>query len=381
MHYQKHRKTRLPRLRYLILLGLMLGAMVASLPYGYAQNRPGAPMVPSSPGPNFPTQMSAPIPPQFVPSQPSMQSMAAGAAIVPSAMPPASLPQPGKAIPDQVDEIPVPGNTKADDISLLGGVSRDNETITEAETYFGPMPWTGSIMFNRSSLDMLYGSINGVMPTKDVNLGEPEEAQPQVTQTNRNLPVTTFAPAYYLQSIMFFDQNNWSLWMNGKKNSYGHPRKDNLIVGRIRNDKVEFIWFDPNLNDIIPGWKQHFKPYKSGAAKMKISTDGEKAAYSWDYVSETGDMLVDSTKGAVRFILSPNQSFKSYELSVVEGQAEGKSITFTPGQGNAHDTGAGGGDAGGTGEAMPGNESSGQPGAHGAKDPNALMKRVFNNGP
>lgn len=204
---------------------------------------------------------------------------------------------------------------------------------------FANIPWRGSMMFNEKQLEQLYLILNDVVLPEDF-ASLPVERLKQEEETDEKSkvaqPITSYLPAYFLQSIIYYGPGNWTAWVNGQRYRPDQKRFDNLAIERVTSNSVEFIWREPNLNDIALGWKSNFNPYMGTGASIKFNSSSSEEFY-WDYISKDGSVLVDSQKGVVRFILSPKQSFKSYDMAIVEGRALGREITYQPGAGRKNE--------------------------------------------
>lgn len=114
------------------------------------------------------------------------------------------------------------------------------------------------------------------------------------------------APAFYLSSIMFLGDDNWTIWLNGKKiTSYQVKGMPDIQVMDVSDNSAELIWNTEFLDYISPHWRDE---------KEKI---GQK---------ESAIMMIDDKTGQVAVKLHPNQTFVTRVMQVVEGHASASYI-------------------------------------------------------
>ncbi len=206
--------------------------------------------------------------------------------------------------------------------------SVDPPVASLADGLYKNISWRGSLMFERNDLNRIYAIIN------DINISEqlPElVGEESAAAIDLGQGISVFVPAYHLQSILYYATENWTVWLNGQRNRVNKPRNDRLKINYVSSDHVVMTYSEPNINDIVPGWRERFLEYETNHHLATVPTESDR--FFWEYISPEGNILIDPAQGGIRFSLQPTQSFVVHELSVVEGKALGKSITFKPGQG------------------------------------------------
>ncbi|NDF12848.1 MAG: hypothetical protein EB060_08585 [Proteobacteria bacterium] len=211
----------------------------------------------------------------------------------------------------------VTGSATTPDASLGDVVSRFSSTsdvlpesqISFSGQNFQQLEWKNSLMFNQDKLDILYSAVNARPAPGTVVVAQPGELQQEdkvkvdeagkvtfldgkpfgtineagiildaqgnavghvdttgVIYNNNNeylgkdprkqpaLAGAIIAPSYYLNSVLFYAPENWTLWMNYKRTRRGMKLED-LQVAHIDNDFVEFIWKPKDLDFLSPGWQ------------------------------------------------------------------------------------------------------------------------------
>ncbi len=111
---------------------------------------------------------------------------------------------------------------------------------------------------------------------------------------------------FYLNSIIYYTDNKWSVWVNGQKISSNLNDKG-LIVKEIGENYVVLEWSTPSLEKISPNWKS-----------VMTTSSGNK------FYSAKKDIeiyLPDETTAVVSFRLSPNQTFEVSNMKIKEGAA------------------------------------------------------------
>ncbi len=189
---------------------------------------------------------------------------------------------------------------------------------------FSTLPWQGSILFSDDELSGIYASIKDYVPSET---GEPFQGLGEGTAGQEGgSTITVQAPAFFLSSVLYYTPESWSVWI-GKdriRSKDSAKEKEGFKIIRVTNDSVEGVWRTPYLDNIIPGWRQNLLPFDKVMGKNVF----ERGEGNWDYVSEDATILVDSKTGTVKFRLGLHQSFVSHRMEVVEGEAEGKTITI-----------------------------------------------------
>ena len=119
---------------------------------------------------------------------------------------------------------------------------------------YDSLPWKSSVMFPESELNQIYTGLVGrssdrpQVSTPDPNL-DPQNQPPAPQQP----PQQVSAPAFYLNSILFYDPENWTIWVNNRRIRKNTPL-NTIEVAKITREYVEFFWKPINLNTISPNW-------------------------------------------------------------------------------------------------------------------------------
>jgi hypothetical protein len=187
---------------------------------------------------------------------------------------------------------------------------------------FSDLPWQNSLMFDETQLDQLYNAMVGFAPTKDAE-GKPigagssqsqdrvtVDAEGRVFDPAGNLIATinennilidlegkmigrveddkrivdndgnymgrdtriitkvypSVAPAFYLNSVMFYIPKNWTLWLNHRRIRVG-TEMNGLTVVNIHEDFVDMLWKPADLDFIAPDWKKKVLPLGDNISK------------------------------------------------------------------------------------------------------------------
>lgn len=118
------------------------------------------------------------------------------------------------------------------------------------------------------------------------------------------------APAFYLKSILYFGEDNWSIWLNKQKITSENANRGDIAIESVDADSVTFTWKKSSIDLILPNWRENF---------TEVGDNGT-------FISEDKNITVDIASSNVTFTLKPNQSLVSKSLTIVEGPAE--SITI-----------------------------------------------------
>ena len=109
---------------------------------------------------------------------------------------------------------------------------------------------------------------------------------------------------FYLDSIIYYASDKWTVWVNGKKIS-NQTADSVLIVKDIAKDHVVLEWSTPSLDKIAPDWRSRVT---SVSSNKYTSTKKDIEIY-----------LPDETSAVVSFRLSPNQTFEVNNMKIKEG--------------------------------------------------------------
>lgn len=136
----------------------------------------------------------------------------------------------------------------------------------------------------------------------DASLAEYKEQQERIRSGTVDLIDALQAPAklqpitrmvthaqFYLAAIVYRGSDEWTIWLNNMKFTQETPTISDVTVVSVQPRQAVFEW----------------KP-------------AEAALYASRPIQDTGGRVA-MQGDAVRFVLSPNQSFSAYDLSVQEG--------------------------------------------------------------
>ncbi|KIE05418.1 hypothetical protein NF27_DT01920 [Candidatus Jidaibacter acanthamoeba] len=152
-----------------------------------------------------------------------------------------------------------------------------------------------SIMFTNSEAKGILAAVESFinlskLKNQIAKIGSIEEAKKELT-------------SFYLNSIIYLSNQSWSVWLNNYK--VQEKSLGGVLVDKVNNDSVEFIWKTANLDVISPEWQLRLikdgEYYKSKDNRIKIKNDNAENA-------------------TIHFILKPNQTFVVDTLSIIEGK-------------------------------------------------------------
>ena len=105
-------------------------------------------------------------------------------------------------------------------------------------------------------------------------------------------------PNLYLGSIVYYSQNHWSVWINGRKliNTNNSPTGE-LYIASISRTEIELLWHPKSLIDTAVLWRQ-------------LTANG---------AHPLPGIMVDEKKGTIALHLRTNQTFLPRSLAIREG--------------------------------------------------------------
>jgi hypothetical protein len=193
----------------------------------------------------------------------------------------------------------------------------------------------GSIMFDEKKIDWVEKAIKSNETGVPLSKLIPEIFKPEIvevpvenktirgqevkiitTPQTPDIPRPDKAPAFYLSSILYIAPDNWSVWINGEKVSYGENYEDVEIV-KVTESDVTMIWRDTQIDYISPDWDR----------KFRVMSDKR-------FVSNNKNIVVDLENGDISFVLGINQSFDTSEMGIVEGVAYSKDLSVSANSNN-----------------------------------------------
>ena len=150
-----------------------------------------------------------------------------------------------------------------------------------------------SLMFTPEEI----AQINGVLNNFSLGTGVGRVLDSPVDPTKESR-------TFYLDSIIYYTSDKWTVWVNGKKIS-NQSTDGVLVVKDIAKDHVVLEWSTPSLDKIAPDWRSRVTSVSSNK-----------------YTSVKKDIeiyLPDETSAVVSFKLSPNQTFEVNNMKIKEG--------------------------------------------------------------
>lgn len=152
---------------------------------------------------------------------------------------------------------------------------------------FYDLPWQNSVMFSDKELKDIYNLMNKRFyrrkPAANTSQQDPSNIEGsltgqikgelegvinQVTGQEASPPPGTIpkvAPAFHLNSILFYGPNNWTLWINHRR-IRRNTKLERLEITKVTKNYMEMVWKPINLNISSPGWENILS---------KITTDSE----------------------------------------------------------------------------------------------------------
>jgi hypothetical protein len=222
------------------------------------------------------------------------------------------------AAPDTISPTQPASDTEKKPISLEKSIANNNEKKDSAEK----SAWKyGSVMFTQKSMVEINAAVRSVtegipleilLPNyfvveKAVEPVKPTAAEISNVASDAGKSAAIVAAAavsvrtYYLKSILYFAPDNWTLWLNDKKISYGDSISD-ISFANVTSDFAVVLWRQADPDKLFPSWKSSF---------TSLGND------TW--ASAKKNIVINSVTGDISFIIKPNQSFMSDIMEIVEG--------------------------------------------------------------
>ena len=178
----------------------------------------------------------------------------------------------------------------------------------EYEEYKGN--WHGSLMFSVTDNRKIHELLE-VYRTKQEKAKNDEDKTKEdiIKDLMQSLNITTDkflrdlpqeAPAFYLNSIAYISDNNWTIWLNGKRISFYNKEISEIFIDEVSKEKVRFLWKSKYLKYINPDWK-----------KIKDK-----------------NIQVIPERNIIYFTLRPNQTFESLKMKIVEGKQDATPLSY-----------------------------------------------------
>lgn len=138
---------------------------------------------------------------------------------------------------------------------------------------------------------------------EDLETKKKQELQQAGEIFEREIKVAKLPAYFYLNSIIYRNPNNISIWLNGQK--FSDDYFNGLEIRRALKDRVEFEW---EINE----------------DRVNIKNWAKKAEDRREYSSNP--VAVDIENRVVSFTLEPNQMLDAKNMIVVEGKRTAKSL-------------------------------------------------------
>lgn len=198
----------------------------------------------------------------------------------------------------------------------LSGALDRLQTPKETEfngTNFDRLQWNNSLMFEDESLKPLYdilatpekkeqefqpkvsvnekgqvfdlqGTLLGTITAQGVFLGLNGEPLGRVDNSGyivdnqgvrigidtRAVPaIPTIAPAFYLNSTLFYTPDNWTIWVNHRRIRKGTVL-NGLTITHVQKDFVDYLWEPADLEIISPQWRDKMIPLTSSRISRQL---------------------------------------------------------------------------------------------------------------
>jgi hypothetical protein len=173
-----------------------------------------------------------------------------------------------------------------------------SKVITFADSQVLP-PYDGkvwqipSITFYPSEAAAIQAAIDKVLPVEEQSTSESGQS-------------TAFS-FFYLNSIFYASDDEWAVWVNGRKISADSPN-NYISVEDIESRQVTLKWITANLDMIVPNWRSFVTAvgndrYEAANGKIRI-------------------LIRDGTIAEIEFDLGVNQTFSVNSMSITEGKTQ-----------------------------------------------------------
>lgn len=166
--------------------------------------------------------------------------------------------------------------------------------------------WSGSIMFSVTDNRRIHELLEENSIKKPIIEEENKEDQAiekfMETVSVKNTDVKDLpkeAPTFYLNSILYIDKNDWTVWINGQ-NISNNSENDKPKIKEVTRNYAVLFWESKYFKYINPEWDSKY---------------GE-------------GIEVDKANNRVYFTLYPNQTFVTKTMEIVEGKREPTPIIY-----------------------------------------------------
>jgi hypothetical protein len=180
-----------------------------------------------------------------------------------------------------------------------------------------------SVFFSESELEEFYDVYQefmetGELPTIDEPLPVLDKIVKKEEEKKEQVQTVFTAPVFYLSSILIPENDKWTFWLNDTKYR-GEDIKtvsySDFIFVSVDEVNLTLMWTSSDFDKIALDYQRKLNEINPPKKEL-INND----YFSWDYGSEKGDVMVDSSKRIVKFSLGQSQTFSVYDMKVFEGR-------------------------------------------------------------
>lgn len=194
------------------------------------------------------------------------------------------------------------------------------ETLQE-----GHFTWGGSLMFTQARVDRLMKLYQAHLDklARGQQLEEKNIIRDTLRLREEPEEITEESYRFSLNSIVYDDARNWSIWVNGRR----YPRQEALDGFTIGNSRVQVT--DVSERQVTYVWTPHQQTFDLVQGRWdQRQRVGEQ---EWNpQVARNSRVVMDSIGRKVTVTLRPNQTFVSDYMSVMEGVHGLRSIALPP---------------------------------------------------
>ncbi len=156
-----------------------------------------------------------------------------------------------------------------------------------------------SLFYTASEVDKIHQAMNAYLRKKSGQAGDetfnPDEYYDQASEIKQSRAEGRYFtyPQFFLESLVFRSDIDWTIWVNGQKITPDSASAANEIrVVNIGKGEVTFEWQPHSMEKVNEVWGK------------------------WP----NDQVVVNGMQGTVGFTLHPNQTFSSYVMRVLEGK-------------------------------------------------------------
>jgi len=196
---------------------------------------------------------------------------------------------------------------------------------------------SGSMMFDKESLMKLYKLLKKAR-ARNIYEDYPDlkEINKQKEATRKDIKIIPNSRNFFLDSILYYNSKNWSIWINKSKTT-SSSIQDNPKITYVSKKNVIAVWQNLDINETSPDWKSTVQHIEGTPEATEIVDDKEKTeeeleeikalrkknfedgTYLFNYISKDGNVKIDSENRIIEFNLRLHQTFIGHKLSLAEG--------------------------------------------------------------